>query len=73
VNLRATWSSENGRYNVIGFIDNVFNTIGYDGATGGLMAENPAAATVAGKEDILSFPFLNAPRTFGIQFQYRWK
>jgi iron complex outermembrane receptor protein len=73
VNLRATWASADGRYNVIGFIDNVFNTIGYDGAAGVLLGENAAATTVAGKEDILGVPFLNAPRTFGIQFQYRWK
>jgi outer membrane receptor protein involved in Fe transport len=73
VNLRATYASADGRYNVIAFIDNVFNTIAYDGASGGLINENVAATTVAGKETILSYPFLNAPRTFGIQFQYRWK
>jgi hypothetical protein len=30
-------------------------------------------ATAAGREDIQYAPFLNAPRTFGIQFQYRWQ
>ena len=68
VNLRATWTGANDRYNVIVFCNNLFNSLAYDGAGGGLVG------TLAnGKEDILNTPFLNAPRTFGLQFQYRWK
>ncbi|MGH6972591.1 MAG: TonB-dependent receptor domain-containing protein, partial [Caulobacteraceae bacterium] len=67
VNLRATWSGDNNRYNVIAFIDNVFDTNGYDGA-GGTLLQNSG-----GVEDILYTPALTAPRTFGIQLQYRWK
>jgi iron complex outermembrane receptor protein len=67
VNLRATWASANGRYNVIAFIDNVFDTTGFDGALGTLLAQS------AGAEDIISGYSLTAPRTFGIQFQYRFK
>jgi iron complex outermembrane receptor protein len=63
VNLRATWSSANDRYNVIAFMNNVFNTIGYDGAAGGLYAPG----------DIIDSDALTAPREFGIQFQYRFK
>lgn len=67
VNLRATWTGANNRYNVIVFCDNLFNSVAYDGATGVL------EGTFGGKEDILDLPFLNAPRTFGVQFQYRWQ
>jgi iron complex outermembrane receptor protein len=69
VNLRATWTAANGRYNVIAFMNNVFNSLGYDGA-GGVQEGTPA---VGGTGDILSTPTLVAPREFGLQFQYRWK
>jgi iron complex outermembrane recepter protein len=67
VNLRATWTGADNHYNVILFCDNLFNSLAYDGAAGGLLENTP------GHEDIQSAPFLNAPRTFGIQFQYRWQ
>jgi len=67
VNLRATWADAADRYNIILFCDNLFDSTAYDGAAGGLLD------TIAGKEYIESAPFLNAPRTFGVQFQYRWK
>jgi iron complex outermembrane recepter protein len=69
VNIRATWTGADNRYNIILFCDNLFDSTAYDGAAGGLLASN----TVARTEDIQFAPFLNAPRTFGIQFQYRWK
>ncbi len=68
VNLRATWSDTANRYNIILFCNNLFDSTAYDGAAGALLSTN-----AAGKEYILSAPFLNAPRTFGIQFQYRWQ
>ena len=67
VNLRATWASADGKYNVIAFVDNLFDSTGYDGALGTLLAQTP------GTEDIVSGYSLTAPRTFGIQFQYRFK
>jgi outer membrane receptor protein involved in Fe transport len=68
VNLRLTWTGNDNRYNIIAFVDNVFDTTAFDGAAGGLLSTN-----AAGKEYILNAPFLNAPRTFGLQFQYRWQ
>jgi iron complex outermembrane recepter protein len=75
VNLRATWTGADNRYNVILFCDNLFNSVAYDGAAGGLLQSTPANPVTGapGREDIQSAPFLNAPRTFGIQFQYRWQ
>jgi iron complex outermembrane receptor protein len=73
VNVRATWSDTSNRYNVILFCNNLFDTTAFDGAAGGLLQSIPPTATAPGKELIQSAPFLNAPRTFGIQFQYRWR
>jgi hypothetical protein len=67
VNLRATWTDAQDRYNVILFCNNLFNHNAYDGAAGALLQN------LNGQETILRAPFLNAPRTFGVQFQYRWK
>jgi len=67
-NVRATYASGDGHYNIILFCDNLFNTNGFDAAI-------PAdlGTTAAGKEDILYGYNLTAPRTFGIQLQYRWQ
>jgi iron complex outermembrane receptor protein len=67
VNLLLNWQDAKDRYNIIVFCDNLLNSIGYDGAAGGLLASSP------GNETILRSPFLTAPRTFGIQVQYRWQ
>jgi iron complex outermembrane receptor protein len=69
VNLRATWSDAKDRYNIIVFCDNVFNTIGYDGAAGLLLL--PAQAGTP--EDIATGYGLTAPRTYGIEFEARFK
>ena len=75
VNVRATWTDAQDRYNIILFCENLLDSIAYDGAAGGLLQSTlPNPVTGApGKEIIQSAPFLNAPRTFGVQFQYRWK
>jgi hypothetical protein len=69
VNLLLAWSGANKRYNINLFCNNLFNTTGYDGAAGILLASSKAAQT----EDIIDTPALTAPRTFGIQLQYRWQ
>jgi iron complex outermembrane receptor protein len=69
VNLLLNWTDAKNRYNIILFCNNLLNSTGYDGAAGALL--NTPSATV--KENILSSPFLTAPRTFGIQVQYRWQ
>jgi iron complex outermembrane receptor protein len=68
VNLRATYASGDGHYNIIVFCDNLFNTTGFDAAIPALLG-----ATSSNKEDILYGYSLTPPRTFGIQLQYRWK
>jgi iron complex outermembrane receptor protein len=68
VNLLLNWTDAKNRYNIILFCNNLLNSTGYDGAAGALLA-----TSATGKEDILTSPFLTAPRTFGIQVQYRWQ
>jgi iron complex outermembrane receptor protein len=69
VNLRATWADANKRYNVILFCNNLFDAIGYDGATGTLLLP----AQVGTPEDIATGYGLTAPRTFGIELEYRFQ
>lgn len=65
-NLRAIWSDAKGRYNIIVYCNNVFNTVGYDGALGTLLLQGPP-------EDIISSYDLTPPRTYGVEFEYRFK
>ena len=65
VNLRATWTDTKDRYSVIAYVDNLFDTTGYDAASGVLVNTAPEVT------DRLAS--LTAPRTFGVEFQYRFK
>ncbi|HUZ13990.1 MAG TPA: hypothetical protein VMU93_14225, partial [Caulobacteraceae bacterium] len=69
VNLQAVWNDAKGRYTVIAFCNNLFDSLGYDGAGGTLLAREVVGQT----PDILYAYNLTAPRTFGVQFQYRWR
>ena len=70
VNLRATYASGDGHYNIIAFVDNLFNTEGFDAADPALLNTPTLASPSA---DVLDGFSLTPPRTFGIQFQYRWQ
>ncbi len=65
VNLRATWQDVHKRYSVIVYADNVFNTTGYDAASGVLVNSSP--------EIVDRLASLTAPRTFGLEVQYRFR
>ncbi len=68
-NFRAVWSDAKDRYNVILFVNNVFNTLGSDGSAGTLLLAEQAGVA----PDIVTGRALVAPREYGIQFQYRFK
>jgi iron complex outermembrane receptor protein len=70
VNLRATYASADGHYNVILFVNNLFDTDGFDAAIPALLN---TPTTPADSEDILNGYNLTPPRTFGVQLQYRFK
>jgi iron complex outermembrane receptor protein len=67
VNLNATWTGVNNRYNIILFCNNVFDTRGYD-AAGGIPVTNPGPNQII--DNLISF---TAPRTFGVEVQVRWR
>jgi iron complex outermembrane receptor protein len=67
LNLRATYTDSAKHYTVIVFMDNVANTLGYDAATG-IPVTNPGPNQVIDK--LVS---LTAPRTFGVELQYRFR
>ncbi len=69
VNLNVTWTSADDRYNIIAYCNNLFNTLGYEGAAGTLMQ----AEAVGQTPDILDQATLTPPRTFGLEFEYRWQ
>jgi iron complex outermembrane recepter protein len=71
VNLHATWTDVKNRYTVSAFVDNVFDSVGYEagsGASGGL-----GNISSTGDEFITHSFGLTAPRTFGVEVQYRWR
>lgn len=68
VDLRAVWTDKEDRYRVIAYVKNVFDTIGYNGASGLLLASPPAAAATVAQSYALT-----PPRTFGVQLQVRFK
>jgi iron complex outermembrane receptor protein len=72
VDLRLTWKDAKDRYNIIGYVKNVFNDLGYyEGATSTRIAGRLAtgAPTVLG---IASTYPLTPPRTYGVELQYRF-
>ena len=74
VDARLTWRAEDGKYTVIGFAKNVFDTKGYaNGATAGrragLTPGRPELSGVFGQSTTYE---LNPPRTYGVELQYRF-
>jgi iron complex outermembrane recepter protein len=71
VDLRATWSGNHDRYEVVLFVRNLFNTLGYDAAADGYIAQNPVGNTSAGITQVPAFD-LTPPRTFGAEVHYKF-
>jgi iron complex outermembrane receptor protein len=71
VDLRATWSGHHDRYEIILFVRNLFNTLGYDAAADGYIAQNPVGNLSAGITQVPAFD-LTPPRTFGAEFHYKF-
>jgi hypothetical protein len=73
--FRLTWADSKGRYNVIAYVNNAFDELGYDGQTGTLLRAGTAATSINPEtaEVIVRDPSLIAPRTYGIELQYRFQ
>jgi iron complex outermembrane recepter protein len=68
VNLSATWTDAKNRFSLIVFVDNVFNKIGTDGTEGQIVSPPGQNPTIVDK-----FISLTAPRTYGLEVQYRFR
>jgi hypothetical protein len=66
VNLRAIWSDNSNRYNVILYADNVLDKIGQD-ASFGLAVTNAGPGQVI--DPVVSYI---PPRVYGIELRYRF-
>lgn len=63
VDFRALWKDSEDRFTIIGFVKNAFDEVAYQSSTpSSLTANNTFRRTVK----------LNFPRTFGMEFQYRF-
>ena len=74
---RITWTATGGRYKIIFFGKNIFNTIGYDaGATGHRYAGNNVVNGVVvpyiETQQIGSTYSVNPPRTYGVEIDYKF-
>ena len=90
VDMRVTWKDRDNRYSVIAYVNNVFDTLGYDGGasasrTSGVYAASTIAAagltpglpgvvpgTFNAVQGISTSYALTPPRTYGVEFQYRF-
>ena len=66
MNLRAVWTDKDDRYNLIAYVNNVFDKLGFDRQTGSLLQTgNPVTAITT------NYSLLN-PRTYGVEVRYRF-
>jgi iron complex outermembrane recepter protein len=74
VDIRALWKGPNDRYEVVGFVKNVFNTLQYTVASGGVgLLGNSFSSTTAANGLIQQNLFeLNPPRTYGVEVRYKF-
>ena len=68
VDLRATWRSPNERYAVVGYVRNVFDTVGYSAAIEGTATYNRSTLPSA-RNGVFE---LTPPRTYGLELRYRF-
>ena len=69
VDVRGTWSGDHDHYEIIFFVKNLFNTIGYDAAGGATanftgLQSNPVTQDAAFD--------LTPPRTYGVEVHYKF-
>ncbi|MGA0600086.1 TonB-dependent receptor [Caulobacter sp. KR2-114] len=65
VDLRGSWTPNNGKYQVIVYVKNVGNTLGYDAAALG----SPRNIAYGNAANVYS---LTPPRTYGIEVHYKF-
>jgi iron complex outermembrane receptor protein len=69
VDLRATWSGDHDHYEIILYVKNVFNSLGYDAAAAGGIVEKPVGG---GAQTWDTSYDLTPPRLFGVELHYKF-
>jgi len=74
VDLRALWKGKDDRYEVIGFVKNLFNNLEYEAADegAGLLGTNATSTTAAAGLVATNDFNLAPPRTFGLEVRYKF-
>jgi iron complex outermembrane receptor protein len=68
VDLRAVWSGHHDRYEIVAYVRNLFDTLGYDAAASAYIAGTAGA----GNYTQHSAYDLTPPRTYGVEFHYKF-
>jgi iron complex outermembrane receptor protein len=66
VNMRLVWSGQHDRYEVVLYVNNLFDTVGYDAAVDGYITGTNTAISQAPSYD------LTPPRTYGVEVHYKF-
>jgi iron complex outermembrane receptor protein len=69
VDLRATWAGPGDHYEIVAFVKNVFNTLGYDAAGAGYYQLNPVGGGAATQVSAYDY---TPPRLYGVEFHYKF-
>ena len=73
VDARLTWKDKDNKYSVIGYVKNLFDTLGYDaGGTGSRLAGTLMNGTPVVQPGYDITRYLTPPRTYGVEVQYRF-
>jgi iron complex outermembrane receptor protein len=70
VDLRATWSGDHDRYEVVLYVKNLFNSLGYDAADGGYQVANPVGGGPA--PTWVAAYDLTPPRLYGVELHFKF-
>jgi iron complex outermembrane receptor protein len=69
VDLRATWSGDHDRYEIVLYVKNLFNTIGYDSPTGGFEILQPVGGGAPTWGNAWE---LTPPRLYGVELHFKF-
>ena len=71
---RLTWTGASGGYRIIGFVKNIFDTVGYDGVSGtpGSGVATAYALAIDPRFSVNYSRGILPPRTYGMQVQLRF-
>ncbi len=73
VDLRLTWSGHHDRYEVVGYVKNLFNTLGYDAAGGfSNQVAAPQGVALASAYGWATSYDLTPPRLYGVELHYKF-